>query len=105
VLTNIVIGPGLLVHVSPLESGVRQVLLVEAPAYSRGVQEINDCFRIGTDSLETIVHNVVGARAAGCNVVWLRWVCYRVVVVEEDTFLCEVGQVGYQLGLAWQARC
>lgn len=94
-LANIVVGPGSLIHVGSLKPRVRHVLLVDAPAHLGGLEEIDDGLRVGVDPLEAVVGDAVRVRAAGRDVVRLRWVGYRVVVIEKDTLLCEICQVSY----------
>lgn len=71
VLANIVIGSILLIHIGPLKTRIRHILLVEAPANSTSFEEIDDGLRIGVDSPETVVYDVVGAGTASYHIVWL----------------------------------
>jgi hypothetical protein len=71
VLTNVVVGAILLIHIGPLESRIWHILLVYAPAHLGSLEEVDDGFRTSIDPLEAIVCDAVRARAACYDVVWL----------------------------------
>lgn len=94
-LANIVVGSILLVHVVPLKSRIRHVLLVDAPAHLGGLEKINDALGVRIDSPKAVIYDTMRACTASYDVVWLRRVRYRVIIVEDDALCPKVRQVGY----------
>jgi hypothetical protein len=71
VLPDIVVRLGLLVDPVALETAIRHVLLVQAPADTLGLKQVHDSLDAGPDALEAIVGYAIGATSSGCYVVGL----------------------------------
>jgi len=72
VLADIIVGTSVLILPIRLEPGIRHILLIQAPAYTASVQEVNDRLHTGGNASEAISRHAVGAGPGRGNIVRLR---------------------------------
>lgn len=94
-LANIVVLSGSVLPIR-LEARVRHVLLVDAPADTLGLEEVDNVLDACAETAEVVVGDSVGAGTRGSHVVGLRGVGGGIVVGQADALASEPSEVAYK---------
>jgi hypothetical protein len=95
VFAHVVIGAGLLVNPrEPLVASVWHIFLIDGPADSLFLEEVNDCRNILRNGLKRVSVEAKVVSTDGGDIVWLRGMSNSVIVSQGDALHCEELEVG-----------